>query len=720
MIRHLSIRRKLIVLVGVIMTGTILAVWLALQAFHQDMLADKRLQLTDVTRLMVNELGGLYRSDLSAEAQLAQARDMIHNSRYGDNDYFFLHNRSGVLVAHPVRKDLEGQNQLTLQDTDGRYIVRDMIAGIEKDGALFWTFKWPRPGENQPRPKLGYAMAIPDTDLIVGTGLYLDALDQAYKQRLMTTGTWLAALLLAVSVVALLIARSISRPIIALSRQMKRLARGDLQQTIVAAERKDEIGTMARSVRSFQYQAVENKRLQFMQEQTRFKNDFDPVTQLPNRQALNDAIDREVTRQAVCPEGFSVICFRLGNIHQLTMAHGEQTRDKMLVFLIRRLFTALNVGDVLSRIAEDAFCLLLPTVTTEEELTRLREELMRNIIQPIDKLEIDGEVVLDCYLGTTTYPNNGDQGFQLLGQAEIAANAAMQARQTWVAFETLDQETHDPHAVLWRELQEAIEEDQFRLMIQPIYDLKTETIVSAEVLLRWRHPTRGFVNPMSFIPQAEQNGMISRIDRWVLEAVAKQLKAWLDEGEALPRFAVNISGISFLRYDMPELAQSIFEQYLVPMKYLELELTEGVLIDEFSTVRDQMDRARAMGATVAIDDFGTGYSSISRIRNLSIDKVKIDRAFVNDIESSRQDLKLVEAIVHMSHGLDLTVVAEGVETRSQLEILGRAQCDLIQGYLLNRPLPPEEFLQQLQENRNRDGATSPGPRDDTLSGLSVD
>jgi len=702
LLSHLSIRRKLVLLVLIMTVGTVLALWLALQAFHKDMVTERRQQLKTVTQLMVNELQLLYQAssvEPGAEPQLEKLRAMIHSSRYSDTDYFFLTRRSGVMVAHPIDRSLEGRNLLTLQDMDGLYIVQEMLAGLEKEDSVYWVFKWPRPGEVNPVTKLGFAMGIPDTDLVVGTGLYMDTLENAYRHRLISTGSLLVVLLLIILMLALLLARSISRPIVHLSRQMKRLARGDLQQKIIATDRKDELGTMARSVRRFQHQGVENKRLQQMQEQTRFKTDFDPVTQLPNRQAANDAIDREVTHQSSNPEGFVVLCIRLGNLQQLTMQYGEQTRDQLLLHLTRRLFQVLGVGDVLARLSDDSLCLLLPGVASEEALVPVREALLRNLLQPIEKLE--HEFVLECYLGGSFYPHNGDQGYQLLGQAEIAATAGLKTEQTWTAFDTLDEETHDPHAVLWRELQTAIEEDQFRLVMQPIYSLTTGQVASAEVLLRWRHPSRGFVNPMSFIPQAEQNGMISRIDRWVLDAVARQLRSWLDAGIELPRFAVNISGISFLRYDLPELARNTFEQYLVPMKYLEVELTEGVLIDELSVVSDQMERVRAMGATVAIDDFGTGYSSISRIRNLPIDKVKIDRAFVMDIESNKQDLQLVEAIVHMSHGLELSVVAEGVETRGQLEILRQAKCDLLQGYLMNRPMPPEEFLALLQRQAER-------------------
>jgi len=707
-INHLSIRRKLMVLVVLMMAGTVLAVWLALQAFHQDVRDDRQAQLADVTRLMANELGALYRGEqalmLSKEQRLQQARDMIRGSRYGDNDYFFLYDRTGTLLAHAIQSELEGQNMLSVQDTDGRYIVQQMLAGIERDGRIFWTFKWPRPGDDQPVEKLGYAMAIPGTDLILGTGLYLYTLDQAYQQRLLTTASWLAGLLLLVFLLALTIARSISRPIVELSEQMRALAQGDLQPVITAADRHDEVGAMARSVRRFHHQAVENKRLQYMHDQSRFRNDFDPVTQLPNRQSISDAIDREVVRQALKPEGFTVISMQLTGLEQITLTHGEQIRDQLLVQLTRRLFREMQEGDVLARLSDSSLGLLLPSIQDDAALSVIRERLRDCIAEPFDRL--DSIFRLGSHMGISQYPDNGDQGFALLGQAEIAARAARRVQHDWVDFDSLDEETHDPHAVLWRDLEIALEKNQFQLMMQPIHAAGSGRIVCAEVLLRWRHPERGMIPPGHFIPQAEQNGMISRIDRWVLEALAEQLSSWIRQGIRLPRFAVNISGISFLRYDLPDLVRTTFEKYRVPLRHLELELTEGVLIDEFSAVREQMERARAMGVTVSIDDFGTGYSSISRIRNLAIDKVKIDRAFIQGVERSRQDRKLVEAILHMSHGLELTVVAEGVETPSQLQVLQDLNCDLIQGFLLNRPLSPEAFIDQLslQASEQRDAS----------------
>lgn len=251
---------------------------------------------------------------------------------------------------------------------------------------------------------------------------------------------------------------------------------------------------------------------------------------------------------------------------------------------------------------------------------------------------------------------------------------------------------------LWQDLSTALDQDQFHLVFQPLFDLNFNAPLAAEVLLRWNHPERGPISPAVFVPLAEQSGLISRLDYWVLNAVAKQCRTWLDNKLSFPKVAINLSGISFMRADFEDKLQNIFNAHNVNLRHIELELTEGVLIEDLSRIQEKLNRVRKTGVSISIDDFGTGYSSLSRIKSLPVDNIKIDKSFIDDIENSPQNLKIVQAIILMAHGLQLKVVAEGVETENQLSILRKEQCNIVQGYLLSRPLAVTDFEALLDED----------------------
>ena len=294
-------------------------------------------------------------------------------------------------------------------------------------------------------------------------------------------------------------------------------------------------------------------------------------------------------------------------------------------------------------------------------------------------------------IGISRAPSDGHKQFEIIGRAEIAAKTARQKEQSWMFFSQIQASDFSSKIEMWQDISQALEQNQFHLVFQPLYDLDSNTPISAEVLLRWNHPEKGPISPAIFVPLAEQNGLISRLDHWVLNAVAQQCRKWLDTQVNFPKIAINLSGISFLRSDFENTVKNIFSQHQVPLNRIELELTEGVLIDDLSRIQEKLARVRATGIKISIDDFGTGYSSLSRIKDLPVDHVKIDRSFIENIEHSPQELKIVQAIILMAQGLHLKVIAEGVETENQLSILRSEKCNIVQGFLLSKPLSVTDF-----------------------------
>ena len=517
-----------------------------------------------------------------------------------------------------------------------------------------------------------------------------------YTQRALSYVAITLVVLLAALSAALLISKNIVRPIITLSSHMKRLSNEDFDQTIEFTDHKDEIGQMARTLELFREHLIENKRLRHIQEHVQFLERFDPVTRLYNRRSMGESLEREIIRNFESQEKVYFLFIRLDLLRNLTIELGDEQRDQILVETANRLRNLLSMNHRLAKLSEGCFGLMLINKPDDIEIETLIDSILESIVQPIQLDHIQVQIV--ARIGVTSFPEDGDQQFELIGRAEIAAKTARKHEQSWLYFNSIKGQQTEPKMELWQDLSTAMDQDQFYLVFQPLFDLNKNTPLSAETLLRWNHPELGPISPAVFVPLAEKSGLISRLDNWVLNAVAKQCRQWIDQGISFPRVAINLSGISFLRNEFETKIYEIFERYAVPLHYIELELTEGVLIEDLARIQDKLKRVRETGISISIDDFGTGYSSLSRIKNLPVDHIKIDKSFIDDLDTNNQDLKIVQAIILMAQGLHLKVVAEGVETEHQLSILREAKCDIVQGYLLSRPLSVTDYEALLDED----------------------
>jgi EAL domain-containing protein (putative c-di-GMP-specific phosphodiesterase class I) len=244
-------------------------------------------------------------------------------------------------------------------------------------------------------------------------------------------------------------------------------------------------------------------------------------------------------------------------------------------------------------------------------------------------------------------------------------------------------------------LRQALKNDEFLLYYQPKYHLQSKKMVGVEVLLRWRHPSLGFISPARFIPQAEKSDLILSLGEWVLRTACERCVQWKKEGADLVKIAVNLSGTQLKQHNLIDNVKAILEETQLPAKFLEFELTEGVLMDNTEVTINTLNRIKSMGIHLSIDDFGTGYSSLSYLKRFPIDTLKIDQSFIKEITTSSDDSAIASTIIAMAHNLRLTVIAEGVEMQAQLELLEEKGCDEVQGYLLSRPLPETDFRQLL-------------------------
>ncbi|MBS98001.1 MAG: hypothetical protein CMI01_04930 [Oceanospirillaceae bacterium] len=700
---QLSIRRKLLLLVLLFMCSILATATLAAYLHRADLIDARK----DEIRSIVETVGGQL-SELQARfgarmidqtTLMERTHALLDNARYRQNGYLFLLNSDGLMISNAGRPELEGQSIINLRDSAGETLIETLLDQIQGRDTVFWSYRWAVSESGQlsdETDKVSYVMRIPGSNWLLGSGVHIDDIDQQVMQRLLTLAILTLALLLATAGLALAVARNITDPINQLALATRRLADGTLETDIAGAERSDEVGALARSIGVLQEQAQENRRLRKLSEHARFLEEFDPVTRLYNRQALGEALEREITRQEQHDSRMAVLVIRLVLLREIATRWGREHAQSVLKEIVERLRNQLRVDDLLARHGEDTLTLVRPEVGSDAALRTLLRDILDTIAQPVS---INNQPYsLHGRIGVSLYPEDGEQEFQLIGRAEEALRAARQEEREWVWFNSLSSAPVDQRLSLWQDIQVALEQDQFYLVFQPIFQLTSNQPVTAEVLLRWRHPEKGLISPAVFIPFAEQTGLVKRIDRWVIQAVARQFEQWSKRGLALPELAVNLSGISFLRPDLEQILREAFEGRPELLKHLELELTEGVLIEDMERIHSQIDRVRQLGAKVSIDDFGTGYSSLSRIRNLNVDRIKIDRSFIDDIETSTQCCKIIEAILHMAHGLRLQVIAEGVENENQLHELRQMNCDLVQGYLLSRPLERQDYERLLEQD----------------------
>jgi diguanylate cyclase (GGDEF)-like protein/PAS domain S-box-containing protein len=423
---------------------------------------------------------------------------------------------------------------------------------------------------------------------------------------------------------------------------------------------------------------------------------YDTLTGLPNRAMLFTLLKQALTEAHRNRLHGAVLFIDLDRFKQVNDSLGHDAGDLLLKEVATRLDSCVRDEDVVSRIGGDEFVVALFDITKREHAAVVAEKIIAALSQPI---VITGhELLVSGSIGISVYPNDGDDAETLIKCADIAMYRAKQgggAEQFMFFSQEMNQRSLE-RLQLESNLRRALEREELLLHYQPQLDLATGKITGAEVLLRWKHGDGPMISPAQFIPIAEETGLIVPIGEWILETVCLKNKQWQEAGVPIVKLAVNISARQF-RPQLPLLVERILQHHQLDPSYLELEITESVIMHKAESVIAMLADFQRLGVTLSLDDFGTGYSSLSYLKRFPIDTLKIDQSFVRGLPGDANDTAIARSIISLARNLNLSVIAEGVETVEQLEFLRTAGCDEIQGYYYSRPLPEEDFVRFLQQ-----------------------
>jgi diguanylate cyclase (GGDEF)-like protein len=518
-------------------------------------------------------------------------------------------------------------------------------------------------------------------------GLSREALTEEFRRQRAVKLLALSAVVLLVGIAIHMVFRyRVLQPIQRLITASRDVGRG--LHALVEVKSSDELGVLTKAFNTMA-EGVKQE-----QDKLHRQANFDTLTGLPNRLMAFDRITVEITRAKRSAQRFAVFFIDLDNFKAVNDSLGHAWGDRLLVAIGLRVQTALREGDTVARLGGDEFLVLASDVVGEVQVERIAERMLLAVSAPVD---LSGRrVVAQCSIGIALFPDNGEEVETLVANADNAMYQAKTNHRGSFTFFTEEMNTRLRKRVqLEQDLRAAVELRQLRLYFQPIVDASGRRHRGAEVLLRWNHPERGAISPAEFIPIAESNGQIVSIGEWVLEEACRFWSTWHEAGIHPGFLAINISRIQFRRRFASRLAE-LMSIHRVPAEALELEITENVLLDDHHEVGEELSRLRAMGVRLSLDDFGTGYSSLSYLKRFRFDVLKIDRGFVAGLPDNEDDVLLVKAILAMAKGLDLAVVAEGVETEEQLSFVMSQGCDSAQGYLLGRPMPEDAYVDLLR------------------------
>lgn len=416
----------------------------------------------------------------------------------------------------------------------------------------------------------------------------------------------------------------------------------------------------------------------------------DALTGLPNRNRLRELLQRAIERQRLTDEGIAILYVDLDHFKHINESIGQVAGDAVIRIVAERLSRLKTKQGVVARVGADEFLMIVEAAGDTEAVQRLASAILTGINQPF---EVAGQSLqLTCSIGVSVYPEDGDDADTLLRHADSAMDAAKQAGRNLVR-------TYAPHLhssqveklELINKLRRALNEQAFTLAYQPKIALESGEVIGAEALIRWTLPNGENVPPVKFIPLAEETGLIEPIGRWVLHQACRDACRWMDLHPSPVIVSVNVSPRQFRSTDLVRMVESVLAESGLPPELLELEITESCLADDTGRFVHTLSALHQLGVSLSIDDFGTGYSSMSYLKEMPVECLKIDRSFVNGLESDAASRAILRAIISLGHNLGIKVLAEGVETEVQRDFLQANLCDEAQGYLFGKPMPLADF-----------------------------
>jgi diguanylate cyclase (GGDEF)-like protein/PAS domain S-box-containing protein len=443
------------------------------------------------------------------------------------------------------------------------------------------------------------------------------------------------------------------------------------------------------------------------EQELRYLANYDTLTGLPNRTLLSERLAHALIRARRLGSKVAVLFLDLDRFKHVNDSMGHAAGDRLLKSAAARIVTSVREADTVARLGGDEFTIILEDLRDGTEAESVAQKILTTFGAP---LEIDGrqEVVITPSIGISLYPEHGQLPTDLLKHADTAMyHAKDRGRNMFQVYDDAMDTQVRLRANLASQLQRAMERNELSLVFQPKMALGENRVTGAEALLRWTNGTLGSIPPATFIPIAEETGLIVPIGDWVLREACKQVKRWSEAGLGLHSVAVNVSALQLFRGDLVRRLREILAETRVPAHRLELELTESMLMANPEQSISTLTAIKALGVHLSVDDFGTGYSSLAYLKRLPIDTLKIDKTFVGDLTTDPDDEAIVSTVIMMAHSLGLDVIAEGVETNDQLRYLAEQKCDEVQGNLISAPLDSERILAFLLDRRGR-GERTPG------------
>lgn len=522
----------------------------------------------------------------------------------------------------------------------------------------------------------------------------------AFALRAMLLG--LASIAVFIVLGSMVLRALLTRPLEALKQAAEQLGQGS-QPGAIDVHRKDELGELAELISNA------GRDLKQSGEKIRYFAYHDSLTRLPNRRLFSEYLKHALAHARRREQSLALLFLDLDDFKRVNDMLGHQAGDVVLRELSGRLLNCVRAddyvgrqfpnpaeGQTVARLGGDEFTILLPSISLPIEAATVAERVLKAVETPF--LHGNTELHVGASIGITIYPNDGMDADTLIKNADMAMYHAKELGKNTYQFyrEAMNVAAVKRHT-LENALRKAVERNELKLVYQPQAELKSGRIVVAEALLRWHHPYEGLIGPERFIPLAEETGLIVPIGEWIIHHACQQAGAWRAAGHHGLTVAINVSGVQFIRQDLVGLLQSALNESGLPPEAVEIELTETSILRAEQSIFKTLPALKELGIRVALDDFGTGRSSLSYLRQLPVDKLKIDTSFVRHITVDPKDAAIVSAILAMAENLKIPVVAEGVETNAQVEFLRRRNCSYIQGYIISRPVSGDVLPSMLAQ-----------------------
>lgn len=484
--------------------------------------------------------------------------------------------------------------------------------------------------------------------------------------------------------IAVLFARRLTRSVTSLARASQRIEGGDYN-TALSVVSEDELGRLARAFNKMQLAIAERE------ERILYQSQHDYLTGLANRSYALRKLQQVIGKAQLTGVEISVVVLDLTRFKAINDSFGHRVGDEVLQAVAKRIQASVKKRDTVVRLNADEYMVILDP-GGDEQARIVADHLSQRLAKPIKLPEL--QLTLEVTIGIASYAANADTPETLMRRADLAKYSAQEAGQHIALYQEGDDELHLRRLELLRDLKQGLQNNDLKLYFQPKMGVSNPNDFGAEALVRWHHPAYGDVSPEEFVPLVESSGNIALLTRWVLEAAVTQLGQWIAKNYKL-LLSVNISALDLLEEDLPDYIAGLLQRHSVPAESLCLELTEGAIMKEAEQGMAMLQRLKAMGIRLSIDDFGTGYSSLAQLKKLPFDELKIDKSFVLQLHENSDDEVIVRSTIELGHNMGLKITAEGVENEEIRLMLAEWGCDLMQGYLVSKPLPCGEFEQWL-------------------------